>query len=55
MTAGKGKAVSLYLPKALDGERVLRKLAAEAKREGRSLNWVIARALLEHVKRQEAK
>lgn len=42
------RSISVYFPSSLDGEKVLAKLEAEAKRTGRSLNWVITRVLRDY-------
>jgi len=43
-----GKQLTIYLPNVRDGEKILTKLGAEAKKQSRSVNWVIVSILRDY-------
>ena len=46
---------SLYIPKALQGERIVERLMAVGRRQKRSVNYLVCQAIVEFLEREEAK
>ncbi|MFA5053983.1 MAG: hypothetical protein WC565_07980 [Parcubacteria group bacterium] len=46
---------SIYVPKALQGERIVERLMAVGKRQKRSVNYLVCQAIVEFLEREEAK
>ncbi|MFA5054326.1 MAG: hypothetical protein WC565_09720 [Parcubacteria group bacterium] len=46
---------SLYIPKALQGERIVERLMAVGKRQKRSVNYLVCQAIVEFLEREEGK
>ena len=46
---------SIYVPKALQGERIVERLMAVGKKQKRSVNYLVCQAIVEFLGREEAK